>query len=224
MKEKALKKENENMKNTKLLTTLGAVALVGAIGVGSTFAYLTDKTGTVKNTFTVGNVVFEEDDEVGSGLRESDVKRNEETGNYEDNDGENNWTKTENEYKNLVAGETVYKDPTVVMDEKSEVAWVFAKIENVNDPAFESIAWSQDWVDVTDAYKAVNADATGDFVVYAKAETIAPSESSTIFTSVTMSKDITGETVISDIVVKAFAIQAAGFDTYADAMTEVVFE
>ena len=40
------------MKKAKLLTTLAAVTLIGAIGVGSTFAYLSSKTGTVVNTFT----------------------------------------------------------------------------------------------------------------------------------------------------------------------------
>ena len=83
------------MKNKKLLTTLGAVALLGAIGVGSTLAYLTDTTGTVTNTFTVGNVTFDDDNEVGSGLRESDVIRDKD-GNYVDNDGDNTWTVIKN--------------------------------------------------------------------------------------------------------------------------------
>ena len=61
------------MKKTKLLTTLGAVALIGAIGVGSTFAYLTSETGVVKNTFTVGKVQF--DTSMGVGLTESEVAR-----------------------------------------------------------------------------------------------------------------------------------------------------
>lgn len=48
------------MKKTKLVTLLGAISLIGAIGAGSTFAYLTSTTGTVTNTFTVGNVNFDE--------------------------------------------------------------------------------------------------------------------------------------------------------------------
>ena len=203
------------MKNKKLVTTLGAVALLGAIGVGSTLAYLTDTTGTVTNTFTVGNVTFDDDNEVGSGLRESDVIRDKD-GNYVDNDGDNTWTVITNDYTSLVAGETVYKDPTVVMGSDSEVAWVFAQITNTNDAAFANIAWSEDWVKVD----SLSTDAA---VVYAKETTIAASESSTIFTSVTLSKDITGETVIPQIEVKAFAIQAAGFDSYTDALDQVKF-
>ena len=44
------------MKKAKLLTMLGAVALIGAIGVGSTLAYLSSTTDEVVNTFTVGEV------------------------------------------------------------------------------------------------------------------------------------------------------------------------
>ena len=203
------------MKNKKLVTTLGAVALLGAIGVGSTLAYLTDTTGTVTNTFTVGNVTFDDDNDLGSGLRESDVVRDKD-GKYVDNDGDNTWTVIKNDYTSLVAGETVYKDPTVVMGSDSEVAWVFAQITNTNDAAFANIAWSEDWVKVD----SLSTDAA---VVYAKKTTIAASESSTIFTSVTLSKDITGETVIPQIEVKAFAIQAAGFDSYTDALDQVKF-
>ena len=49
------------MKNTKLFATLGAVALVAAVGLGSTLAYLSDTTDTVTNKFTLGSVDFDED-------------------------------------------------------------------------------------------------------------------------------------------------------------------
>ena len=210
------------MKNKKLLTTLGAVALLGAIGVGSTLAYLSDTTGTVTNTFTVGNVSFDDDGKFNSGLRESAVVRGED-GNYVDNDGDNKWTVTKNEYKNLVAGEIVYKDPTVIMADDSEDAWVFVQITNTNakiadtDKAiFANIEWSKDWV-------KVDKLSTDDAVVYAKKEIIEAGKSSTIFTSVTMSEDITGDTVIPNIELNAFAIQAAGFESYEDALDEVAF-
>lgn len=209
------------MKKAKLLTMLGAVALIGAIGVGSTLAYLTSTTGPVTNTFTVGNVNFD----LNNGLKESAVIRSTETGLYVDNDGANTWTSDKNEYKDLVAGEVVYKDPTVTMGEDSQDAWVFAKITNANDGAFESIARSADWTDVTAAYKTANG-ITGDvnYVVYAKTEVIVAEESSTIFTGVTMADDITSESVIPTIEVKAFAIQAAGFTSPEAAIAQVVFE
>lgn len=40
----------------KKLTTVLAIVLVVALSVAGTYAYLTDTTGPVKNTFTVGNV------------------------------------------------------------------------------------------------------------------------------------------------------------------------
>lgn len=40
----------------KKLTTVLAIVLVVALSVAGTYAYLTDKTGPVENTFTVGNV------------------------------------------------------------------------------------------------------------------------------------------------------------------------
>lgn len=212
------------MKKTKLVATLGAVALIGVIGVGSTFAYLTDQTATVTNTFTVGDVTFDDDNEVGSGLRESAVVRDAETGSYVDNDGADTWTVITNEYTNLAAGEEVYKDPTVVMGADSQNAWVFAKVTNVTNEAFSEVAWSADWTDVTAEYKVANGITEDvDYVVFAKNTIIAAEEASTIFTSVTLSTDVTGETVIPEITVQAFAIQAAGFDSYEAAISEVAF-
>ena len=197
------------MKKNKLVATFSAVALLGVIGVGSTFAYLTDETATITNTFTLGNVNF--DDEFGSGLRESAVS--DESGSYVDADGENKWTVISNEYENLYAGEVVYKDPTVIMGKESENAWVFAKVTYNKDQY--AIEWSEDWVVVTE---------NDDYVVLAKTVAIKAKESSTIFTEVTVDKDITEETTLTDISVSAFAIQAAGFDSYEAAISEVVFE
>lgn len=57
MKNKKLfddRKEKNQMK--KKLTTVLAIVLVVALSVAGTYAYLTDKTAQVVNTFTVGNV------------------------------------------------------------------------------------------------------------------------------------------------------------------------
>lgn len=207
------------MKKNKLVATLSAVALLGVIGVGSTFAYLTDNE-TINNTFTVGNVNF--DDEFGSGLRESAVSN--ESGSYKDSDGENTWTVTENKYENLYAGEVVYKDPTVIMGATSEDAWVFAKV-TFDDTQYD-IVWADGWTDVTAAYIAADAERANDkgYVVLAKNAVIKAGEHSTIFTEVKVDEDVTEITVLTDISVSAFAIQAAGFDSYEAAISEVVFE
>lgn len=211
------------MKKTKLLTTLGAVALIGAIGVGSTFAYLSATTQTVTNTFTVGNVSFEGGLE--GGLTESLVKRGTD-GKYVDADEAGVWSVKENKYENLVAGEDLYKDPTVHIAAKSEDCWVYAKIVNTNPDL--TITYSGDWENVTEAYKAAK-NLTGDigYVVYAKEAKVVKSDkvtNSTIFTNVHVGDRVTGGTSFAPITVKACAVQAAGFASYTDALSAVTFE
>ena len=209
------------MKKTKLVTMLGAISLIGAIGAGSTFAYLTSTTGTVTNTFTVGNVNFD-DDPLTGGLSESKVARDENSGLYVDADGTGEWTVKENKYEDLVAGEVVYKDPTVHMADDSQDAWVFAKI--VNDNPELTIAYASDWVDVTDAYKTAQNLNNIDYKVYAKKRCdfqiplILPS-----LKEVTVGNNVTEDTTFTDIKVSACAVQAAGFENYTDALAQVSF-
>ena len=212
------------MKKTKLLTTLGAVALIGAIGVGSTFAYLTSETGVVKNTFTVGKVQF--DTSMGAGLTESEVARDTDGKYQKDVDGPNNWKKTEQEYTKLVAGEELIKDPTVHIAADSEDCWVFAKIENANEDL--SIEYNvNEWEDVTDAYRTANQiDGKIDYVVYATKNIIPTSETvthSTIFNSVKVSKDLASGTEFTPIKISACAVQATGL-TQAQALAEATFK
>lgn len=209
------------MKNGKLVATLGAVALVAAVGLGSTLAYLTDKTDTVKNTFTFGNVSFE--DNLGHGLTESKVERNAD-GVYEDvdnlPDGTEQWTVVKNDYTKLYPGENVVKDPTITLSAQSDDAWVFAKIE-----------YDQDQYDIhlANGWKvyAVAIDKT--YVLVRNENALKASEHSTIFTDVTV-KDTVSATVkdengvektaeLKPIKVTAAAVQKVGFTTAADAQT-----
>ena len=210
------------MKKTKLLTTLGAVALIGAIGVGSTFAYLSATTETVTNTFTVGNVSF---DGLNGGLTESLVKRGTD-GKYVDADEAGVWSVKENKYENLVAGEDLYKDPTVHIAANSEDCWVYAKIVNTNPDL--AITYSGDWTDVTEAYKAAkNITGNINYVVYAKKDMVKKSTevtNSTIFTNVHVGDKVTGKTSFEPITVNACAVQATGFASYTDALSVVTFE
>lgn len=204
------------MKRAKVTAILGA-ALIGAVGIGTTFAYLTSQTGTVTNTFTVGNVDF---DKV-AGLKESAVER--ENGVYVDKDGENQWTSDGNTYEDLYAGETILKDPTVRLEEGSQDAWVYAMITIDNADAFSAVDYSADWVDVTEAYHALH-ETDGNYAVYARVNGLSAETPSTIFNSVTVDKSVTSETEMGNISVKACAVQMAGFDTYMDALGEAVFE
>lgn len=213
------------MKKTKLLTTLGAVALIGAIGVGSTFAYLSANTGTVRNTFTVGDVQF--DETLGGGLTESEVVKDTD-GDYVIKDENKKWTETEITYDDIVAGSNLYKDPTVHIAADSEDCWVFAKVVNTN--AKLTINYCNDWEDVTDTYcrlKRLDPDELG-YKVYAKVDKVEKNttdvQHSTIFDSVDVAANVTGDDDFTPITIDACAVQAAGFETYLDALDAVSFE
>lgn len=224
------------MKKTKLVTMLGAVALIGAIGVGSTFAYLTSTTGTVTNTFTVGNVSF--DETFGNGLTESAVIRYDEKevpetavvpenvkkGQYIDADGISTWSATKNKYTELVAGEVVYKDPTAHMGETSQDAYLFIRVYNtekakkVND---KDVKYFENF-DI-DSNKWEKIGSGEDYIDYALKDTAKAGEHYTLFEHVTLGNISSGDT-IPDITVKACAVQHAGFDSAAQAYKEAVWE
>ena len=168
----------------------------------------------------VGNVNFD-DDPLTGGLSESKVARDENSNLYVDADGTGEWTVKENKYEDLVAGEVVYKDPTVHMADDSQDAWVFAKIVNENPEL--TITYASDWVDVTDAYKTAQNLNNIDYKVYAKKDVISKSAHSTIFEEVTVGNNVTENTTFTDIKVSACAVQAAGFANYTDALAQVSF-
>lgn len=89
------------MKKKSILVAAIAVMLVAALVVGGTLAYFTDKTETVKNTFTVGNVAID--------LKEPSWK--------------------ENESHTLLPGASYAKDPTITVKEGSQDAYVFLKLD-----------------------------------------------------------------------------------------------
>lgn len=217
------------MKKTKLLTTLGAVALIGAIGVGSTFAYLTAETTAVTNTFTVGNVNF--DEKLNGGLSESAVERGK-SGLYEDADKEGVWGVKTNNYTKLTAGEVVYKDPTAHMAADSEDAYLFMRVYNteatktVNGVAVKYF----DDIDI-DTTKWEEVGRADNYIDYVYKEAAVAGKHYTLFEHVTMgnidendvTKDENGKvtgTTIPQIIIKACAVQRRGLtqgDAYAQA-------
>lgn len=104
----------------KLILLLTTVILIGALAVGTTYAFLTDKEAA-KNTFTIGNVAIR--------LDEAPVVMDEE-GNYiadPDKTKETDRVKT-NSYT-FFPGQTLFKDPRVTVENGSEKCWVFIKVE-----------------------------------------------------------------------------------------------
>lgn len=97
------------MKKNRILMVICLMLVVSIASIGGTIAWLTDSTGTVKNTFTASDV---------------DIDLTE--------------TKPENNTAKMVPGATIEKDPTVKVLADSEACWVFVKIEKSTDKAFDS--------------------------------------------------------------------------------------
>lgn len=99
----------------KKLTTVLAIVLVVALSVAGTYAYLTSKTATIKNTFTVGNVKID--------LAET---WNTDTNNDGNADA---WQ------AQLIPGKEYTKDPVVTVKGGSEKCYLFVKFEENGNAA-----------------------------------------------------------------------------------------
>ena len=104
------------MKNKKLVALL--IAVLATATVLGTVAFLTSTTETVKNTFTVGNIVIK--------LDEAELQDDNRTAVSEDKDTSRVIT---NKYDNLMPGDSMDKDPTVHVLPGSAEAYLFVKVD-----------------------------------------------------------------------------------------------
>lgn len=190
------------MKSKKkvFLTVLCAAALVVASVLG-TMAYLTSKTGPVTNTFTVGNVKIT--------LNEAKV----------DTAGvpvEGAARVTENDYK-LIPGHTYTKDPTVHVDADSEESWLFVKvvdeIADIEDAKTVATQMADNgWISLGNGVY-VHGDNNGTATPVAAGDY-------DVFGTFKVKNDVTdlNSYVNKTIKVEAYAVQADGFTTPADAL------
>ena len=102
------------MKKRTLALILALVLVFGA-AVGGTIAYLTDTTGPIANTFTVGKV---------------DITLTETFNTDTNKDG-----KIDAWQAQLIPGTTYAKDPVVTVTADSEDCWLFVRFEEKNDAA-----------------------------------------------------------------------------------------
>ncbi|MBQ7132337.1 MAG: hypothetical protein IJO29_07160 [Oscillospiraceae bacterium] len=225
----------------KVLLTGTSMALVAAVAVAGTVAYLTDEKQVV-NTFTAGDVSITLDEA---------VVEQDENGNYvavdsgeRDEDGQ--------EYK-LLPGQTICKDPTITIAEDSENAYVAAKVtitgdiydligvegyDNIditqlasgglmNDASTQQFDWNGlSMVYAGDTYAIYQeADAANrTWVLYVFVEEAQAAEAEvTLFDTITVPADYTNEDIeklaTMEITVDGYAVQASGFDSCFDAMT-----
>lgn len=181
----------------KTLTIILAFALVIAMSVAGTVAYLTSQ-DSVTNTFTVGKVKIT--------LDEAEVDANGAVTSAER-------VKT-NSYK-LIPGHTYTKDPIIHVDASSEECWLFVKVEN----GISAIEDSTNTIEAQLAAKGWSAVTTA-AGVYAYKESVAGGTNVPVFGSF----KIAGTADVANyenatVVVTAYAVQADGFDTAADAWT-----
>lgn len=201
-------------KKKALLTVLCAAALVFG-SVFGTYAYLTDKTEEVKNTFTIGNV---------------DITLTE-TWNADDPEDEDNindhWSAL------LMPGKNYAKDPVVTVTANSENCYLFVKFDKNNNTfkdgevtkdviVFESTltadkGWTQgNGTDIPSNvwYRTVNkTDATKTWHLI-NGDTVQVNEDLTNGTMPTTNNT-------PELIYTAYAIQQEGFATPAAAWTAV---
>jgi len=187
------------MKMKQILAIVLSMVLVACISVTATLAYLTS-TDSVENTFTIGNVVIT--------LDEAPV----------DTDGkeiEGDRVRA-NTYK-LLPGHDYDKDPTIHVDADSEDCWLFVEITNEiaaieDDVTIADQMTDNDWTPIAEGsniyYHADIAKADDDVVVFETFKVKGDVENDEL-------ADYAGKTVV----IKAYAIQADGFDTAVAAWT-----
>ena len=195
------------MQKKKLVAMVTAIALVGAVGIGSTLAYLSDTTDEVVNTVTVGTV--------GITLDESDVV-------YEDGIGyiaSGDARVTENDYDLIVPGDSIYKDPVVHVASDSKECYVFMVAEGLDDAVENGFDFAIDsnWVKV-DGEDALDG-------VYVYATTLgAGADTASFFAdgNIDYGTDNTGMEDELEITVSAAAVQASHVAD-ADAAYDILF-
>ena len=182
-----------------------SLVLVAALAVGGTLAYLTSQ-DTVTNTFTVGNVTIT--------LDEADVNP--------DGTPIQNATRVDaNEYK-LIPGHQYTKDPTIHVSQGSEPCYLFVKVENgISDiEASESTIASQmstnGWVALCDESNIYYYSGTVD------------ASATAVDTPVFGEFTIKGDANVANyntatVEITAYAVQADGFDTAAEAWAAASF-
>ncbi len=189
------------MKKKSLLTMVLALALVGAVGIGATLAYLSDATTTMTNTFTVGSGIDIKQDESDESTPDDDTDRTE--------DG--------NDYTDIQPGDVLVKDPTVTVKANSSECYVFMQVTGADALTAQNFtfdAFNAAWTKVAGAEGSVLDG------VYQYKTTVAKAETDTVleplFTTVTYSMDVeavAGE--LADVVIKSCAVQAANMDEAA---------
>lgn len=203
-------------KRTMIFIT--AMVLLFAIVTGSTLAYMTQTTETVKNTFTYGSVVI--------ALDEGKVDTS--TGKHIDSGATR---VTENSYR-LYPGSVYDKDPTIYVGNakgsiESEDCYLFVKVVNPikaleadGDTTIAKQMEALGWVELD----ATNGIYYYDGVKQGKndtTKTVSNGETIKVFNTVTINPKATFSGSYNPVTVTAFAVQAEGFSSANEAWTKL---
>ena len=136
----------KNMKRSVAL--LVAIALLIGCAAGGTMAWLMQKTDTITNTFTVGNINIE--------LKEHE---------YNSNDNTLKDTLTTSGVSNykMIPGITLPKDPIVTVSANSEKCYLFVEVkESANFDTYMTYTMANNWLELDNVdgvyYRIVNSD------------------------------------------------------------------
>ena len=210
------------MKNKKMKTMIASLALVGVVGLGSTLAYLSDKSNTLTNTFTVGSGYIPDEkleqavwiDETKVGTPATNEKM------YEKR------TLEGNKYEKVLAGSTLTKDPILRVNKGSVKSYGYLKVEGLDalkDKGITTTLNTTDWTKVKIVNKKVVADTSDGLdgiYIYGTATagkvidpTNAVAATTPLFSQLTVATNFDGKNVTLDnVLLKGCAVQAVTFN------------
>ena len=197
------------MRKTRKPITVAMCALVLALGVNATYAYLTDSAG-VENTFTVGKVEITLDES--------------KTDAYGVVDGAATAPVTSNSYM-IIPGHKYVKDPVVHLQEGSESSYLFVKVAN-GLTGIEAPAGEDGYAPIAEqigknGWKALNGEEGVYWRLAPKNESATDDVDYAVFEELRIAGAATADGIAGyagkTIEVTAYAIQADGMADEADA-------
>lgn len=203
------------MTKKRIATMATCIALVGAVAVGGTLALLTAPSNDVTNTFAVGEGF--NDPKNALVLNESPVTQLA-NGDYVSAAG----SRVEsNDYDQLVAGGTLFKDPKFDLTD-GPTSWIVAYVDNIDSKLSGTLG--DGWIKVTgtDTYTTDKLDKTitgGTYYIY-KTPVTKDIDIPALFTQLTVGDDATGN--LDAMNIKGCAVQAVGDGQNVDTAVDTV--
>ena len=185
----------------KILALVLTVLLLSCYAVGSTVAWLMDKTNPVVNTFTYGDINID--------LEETDT----------DLDSDDN--PHTNKYQ-MTPGQQITKDPKITIKTQSKASWLFVKLDkSANFDNFLEYEMAEGWTQLTDAqgnavtgvyFRQVD-EVLEDAVVYAVIRDNQMFVKETVTKEMLNALDPQGQdTAYPTLTITAYAVQRSGFE------------